>query len=173
MNCLCFCILVDWHLILLFWTLQFSQWYRHQRNTQHVFPDLVLFTDETCFTCEAKFNGRNCHEWDNIKSTCELAFELVFVSDHLTGPYLLPARFNVYIHQQVFKKPSMKYFRACHSQYNRCSSSRMEHQQTTLVLSTISRMLHLLSVTRDGAEQTYGLRDYLTDTNWFLSMRPQ
>jgi hypothetical protein len=31
-----------------------------------------------------------------------------------------------------------------------------------LVLSTISRMLHLLSVTRDGAEQTYGLRDQLT-----------
>jgi hypothetical protein len=136
--------------------VQFSEWYLRQCNTQPLFPYLVLFMEEACFTCEAMFNSRNSYVWDedNPLATLLGQYQQQFaasvwagtVSDQFTGSYLLQIRLNAYTNQQLLQHALPELLRTC----RQMCTNWMEHQHTVLMLFTTAWMLHFPSIGLEG-----------------------
>ena len=80
----------------------FAQWYLKNCATYSLYPDKVLFSEETSFTREVTFNTHNTHMWAEEnphairRRTAQTRFSVNVWADnvgrHLSGPYLLPFR---------------------------------------------------------------------------------
>lgn len=84
--------------------LQFSHFFQNLQNTDPMFLNRVLFTDEATFTRRGVFNYRNRHAWENENPhlVVERHFQHEFkvniwcgiIGDHLIGPFELPPTLN-------------------------------------------------------------------------------
>lgn len=80
------------------------QWYLRKYQENNNFPELILFSDEACFTRNGIFNVHNAHIWadENPHSTHVASFQHQFktnvwaaiIGHNFIGPWFLPPRLD-------------------------------------------------------------------------------
>lgn len=84
--------------------IEYCNWYIQRCGEDILFPQRILFTDESCFTREGLFNSHNNHVWAdenphalfirNNQYRFSVSVWGGIVGDNLLGPYFLPPRLN-------------------------------------------------------------------------------